>query len=297
MTNKPMPRLSMGLRAIAAALIAAASATMASTQASAMPKTAISKWVVIYTDKVPLDALLPYKTIVLDSRYHPRLQPLIDRDKQLLGYISVGEVEKFRPYYKAMDEQGLLLGTNKNWPDSRYVDVRDPRWTRRVIEELIPALLHKGFNGIFLDTLDNPAHLEREDPVKFKGMTEAAIRLVKKIRQHYPRIVIMMNRGYEILPKVAKDIDIVLGESVYADYNFKTKTYQRVPTAQYEMQVKWLKAAKAIAPGIRVFTLDYWHADDAEGIERIYRAQRRNGFSPYVATIKLTRVIAEPVAK
>ncbi|MEQ8695550.1 MAG: endo alpha-1,4 polygalactosaminidase [Bauldia litoralis] len=255
------------------------------------------KWVVIYTDKVSLDALFPFETIVLDSRYHPRLRPLIDRNKQLLGYISLGEVEKFRPHYKVMEQQGMLLGTNKNWPDSRFVDVRDPRWTRRVIEELVPALLHKGFNGIFLDTLDNPAQLERDDPVKYKGMTEAAVRLVKKIRQHFPRIVIMMNRGYEILPRVAKDIDIVLGESVYADYNFKTKTYQRVSKPTYELQVKWLKAAKARAPGLRIFTLDYWRADDPKGIERIYRAQRRNGFDPYVATIKLTRVIPEPGAK
>ncbi len=292
MTFEPKPKRAKSPTAPKAALIAAAFATLVPAAAAAMPK-----WVVVYSDKVTIDALIPFKTIVLDSRYHPRLQPLIDREKSLLGYISLGEVEKFRPHYKEMERQGILLGTNKNWPDSRYVDVRDPRWTRRVIEDLIPAILHKGFNGIFLDTLDNPSQLERENPAKYKGMADAAVRLVKKIRQHYPRIVIMMNRGYEILPKVARDIDIVLGESVYADYNFKTKTYQLVPKTLYEKQVRWLKAAKTIAPDLKIFTLDYWRANDPQGIERIYRAQRRNGFDPYVATIKLQDVVPEPRAK
>jgi uncharacterized protein (TIGR01370 family) len=292
MTETPPPRSGKGSARLKAGLIAAAFALLPLPAGAATPK-----WVVIYTNKVPIDALIPYQTIVLDSRYHPRLQPLIDRNKSLLGYLSLGEVEKYRPYYKELEKEGILLGTNRNWPDSRYVDLRDPRWTRRVIEELIPAILHKGFNGIFLDTLDNAAQLERRDPVKYKGMTQAAVRLVKTIRQHYPRIAIMMNRGYEILPKVARDIDIVLGESVYADYNFNTKTYQRVPKALYEKQVKWLKAAKAIAPGLKVFTLDYWRPQDRAGIEQIYRAQRRNGFHPYVATVKLHRVIPEPASK
>lgn len=286
--SEPTPRWGR----LRAALFAGVLVVLPSAAAAAVPR-----WVVVYTAKVKLDALLPYDTIVFDGRYHPPLQPLIDRNKTLLGYLSVGEVEKFRPYFKAVERQGILLGTNKHWPDARYVDLRDPRWTKRVIEELIPALLQKGFNGVFLDTLDDAGQLERRDPVKYKGMVAAAVRLVKTIRRHYPQIVIMMNRGYEILPKVARDIDIVLGESVFADYNFDTKTYQRVPEAQYRRQVKLLKAAKAIAPRLRIFTLDYWRPDDLQGIKRIYRAQRRNGFLPYVSTVKLQRVIHEPGMK
>ncbi len=288
MTNPLRNRPAPGLGKLTAALFAGALA-LAPSAVSATPK-----WVVVYTDKVPIDALVPYHTIVLDSRYHPRLQPLIDRNKSLLGYLSLGEVEKYRPYYKQLEKEGILLGVNQNWPDSRYVDLRDPRWTRRVIEELIPAILHKGFNGLFLDTLDDAGQLERQDPVKYKGMTAAAVSLVKTIRQNYPQIVIMMNRGYDILPQVARDIDIVLGESVFADYNFKTKTYQRVPDAQYRQQVKLLKAAKAEAPKLKVFTLDYWRPKDSKGIRRIYRAQRQNGFMPYVSTVRLQRVIHEP---
>lgn len=251
-------------------------------------------WMLVYTDKVPVRTLLKYDTIVLDSRYHPPLRPLIEAGKTVIGYISIGEVEKFRPHYKAVEKEGILLHWNKNWPDSRFVDVRDPRWTKRVIEELIPQILQKGFRGIMMDTLDNPADLERRDPKKYRGMTDAAARLVRTIRRHYPDLIIMMNRAYEILPSVERHIDIVLGESVYADYDFVKKTYKLVKREDYLRQVKWLQAAKKRTPRLRIFTLDYWNPDDRKGIEKIYKVQRANGFEPYVSTIKLNRVFQRP---
>jgi hypothetical protein len=33
-----------------------------------------------------------------------------------------------------------------------------------------------------------------------------------------------MNRGFDILPAVAADLNMVLGESIFADYDFTTKS-------------------------------------------------------------------------
>lgn len=41
-------------------------------------------------------------------------------------------------------------------------------------------------------------------------------------------------------------------------------------------------------------TLDYWNPADTAGLRRIYRAQRANGFLPYVATVELDRLVPEP---
>ena len=59
-------------------------------------------------------------------------------------------------------------------------------------------------------------------------------------------------------------------------------------------RVTILQAAKARRPKLRIMTLDYWDPEDAEGVSRIYREQRANGFEPYVATIKLDRIVTEP---
>ena len=166
---------------------------------------------------------------------------LADRGKTLLGYLSLGEVEQYRPYFSDVESEGILLGENEDWEGSFFVDVRDPRWTSRVIEQLVPEILRRGFAGVFLDTLDNAGHLERLNPARNRGMTIAAARLVRTIRFHYPTIRIMMNRGYEILPEVESHIDMVLGESVFADYDFQSKTYRLVPRDLYRRQVNLLQ--------------------------------------------------------
>ncbi|MCB1738625.1 MAG: endo alpha-1,4 polygalactosaminidase [Gammaproteobacteria bacterium] len=251
-------------------------------------------WVVYYAAELPITVFDPYELVVFDSDAHPPLQGLKERNKTVLGYLSLGEVEGNRDWFDAVRGEGLLIQENPVWKGSWFVDVRDRRWTRRVIEDLVPRILHRGFDGIFLDTLDNPAHLERTDPKRYAGMTEAAARLVRSIRRHYPDIVIMQNRGYELLPEVGGQIDAVLGESVFADYDFDTKRYQRVPDALYREQVGILKDAQRRYPELDVYTLDYWDPEDAAGLTAIYAEQQANGFRPYVATVELDRVVMEP---
>lgn len=286
----------IGRRAVAGGLLAGGAALALPRVARAAPPSVGDgvSWAVYYADKEPTRAFEPYKLLVLDSRNHPPLRPLKDRGKTLLGYISVGEVETHRSWFDRVKGWGLLDQENPNWPGSFYVDVRDRRWVKLVVEELIPGLLHAGFDGVFLDTLDNPPHLERTDPKRWAGMTDAAARLVATIRTNWPRIRIMQNRGYEILPQTARAIDYALGESVYAGWDFAAKTSRLQSEEDYRFQVDALTGAKAINPALGLFSLDYWDPADAAGLRAIYARQRANGFSPYVSVVDLDRLVAEP---
>lgn len=253
-------------------------------------------WVVYYAAELPPSAFYPYDLVVLESDTHPPIEPLIDRGKKVVGYISLGEVNETRPYFAEVKAEGILLGENEFWKGSYFVDVRDPRWTKRVIEELVPQILRRGFQGIFIDTMDNPGHLERLDAKANAGMLEAGARLVRTIRRNFPRMTIILNRGYDMLPAVERDIDMILGESVYADYDFETKKYGKVDDPTYRQQVEILQGAARRQPKLRVLTLDYWDPNDAKGIDEIYRVQTANGFSPYVATVELDRLVPRPKA-
>lgn len=243
------------------------------------------------TTTAPLDA---YDLLVFESDRHPPLAPLRRRDKKLLGYLSIGEVHEGRPYFEAIRSQGLLVTRNESWAGAHMVDVRDARWRDRVVHALVPQVLRAGFTGVFLDTADSPIHLEREQPTTYAGMTAATAELVLAIRRSFPDIAIMLNRGYEILEQVGGAIDMALGESVYADYDAETRRYRLVEPATYQLQVSWLKAAKARNPKLAVYSLDYWDPADTGGIARIYAEQRHNGFIPYVATVELDRIVPEP---
>lgn len=251
-------------------------------------------WAVYYAAELPPSAFYAYDLVVLESDRHPPLEPLIDRGKKVVGYISLGEVNETRPYFAEVKAEGILLGENENWKGSYFIDVRDPRWTKRVVEDLVPQILRRGFQGIFIDTLDNPGHLQRLDAKANAGMVEAAARLVRTLRRNYPRMTIILNRGYDLLQSVERDIDMVLGESVYADYDFETKKYGKVDDATYRQQVEILQGAARRQPNLKVLTLDYWDPSDAAGIAEIYKVQAANGFSPYVATVELDRLVPGP---
>jgi len=91
-------------------------------------------------------------------------------------------------------------------------------------------------------------------------------------------------------------IDMELGESVYSDYNFDTKTYGKVDAPTYQEQVKLLKSAQRDNPKLKVYTLDYAKPSDTKSLVDIYRTERANNFIPYVATIGLDQLVEEPKA-
>jgi uncharacterized protein (TIGR01370 family) len=252
------------------------------------------RWVCYYSDKLPAEAFLPYDLAVFDNQYHPPLAPLLAAGKQVYGYISLGEVEKRQTYFEAVRAEGILVGENENWKDSFFVDLRDPRWRRRVLRELIPAIRKQGFPGIFIDTIDDAQHLETADPRKFKGMQAAAGELILAIRKEFPDVGIILNRGFFLLPEVAGSLDYVLGESIYSDFDFASKQYRKTPEREYREAVATLQEARRAAPRLQVLTLDYWWPSDQKRISRIYAVERAKGFLPYVATVGLDTLVREP---
>ncbi len=239
-------------------------------------------------------ALAAYDVLVLDSDSHPAIDNLVKSGKTVLGYISLGEVEKNRSYYSLVRDQGLLLARNKNWPDSNYVDVRDARWTDLVVNTVIPGILAQGFTGLFLDTLDDPADLERREPKRFKGMTAAAVALVQRIHQAHPGMPIMVNRAYEILPDVASSITMSLQEGLVSDYDFDTKKYRMVKPRDTAQQRTIIQAAETHNPSLGLYSLDYWDPADKATIARIYKRETSDGFIPYVSTVDLGQIVPRP---
>lgn len=251
-------------------------------------------WVVYYGTNASLSAFKPYDPVVLESFAYADIQPLLKEGKEVFGYISLGEVESFRPWFDAVKKEGLLIEENPNWPGSYYVDVRSPLWGKRLVNEIIPRILKQGYTGLMLDTLDNAIALERRDPVKYKGMTKGAIQLIHLLHIHFPDTALFLNRAYALLPEIGGFLYGVLGESLYTDYDFETEEYKLNPPELYQKQVKLLQAAKKRYPSLILFSLDYWYPDQIDEIEKIYVVEEKNGFRPYVSTIELNRIIPRP---
>ncbi|MEP9400204.1 endo alpha-1,4 polygalactosaminidase [Sphingomonas silueang] len=252
------------------------------------------RWAVDYGPATDPVLARGYALLVLEP-HHPRpIAPLRGPGSRLLGYVSLGEIERQRPYFAALDAAGALGKPNPDWPDARRVDLRHPAWTRAVVEEIVPAILALGYDGIFIDTMDNAEAMERQDPIGNKGMVAAGAALIAAVRAAFPAIRIMLNRGYALLDAAAPAVDHVLGEAMASRWNFGTKRYDLLSDSDWQWQAERLRAAKAINPALTLHTLDYWQPADKAGVARLYARERAAGFSPYVATLALDRLWPEP---
>jgi uncharacterized protein (TIGR01370 family) len=252
------------------------------------------RWAVDYGPASDPVLARQYRLLVLEP-HHPRpIAPLRGVGSRLLGYVSLGEIERQRPYFAALDKAGALGKPNPDWPDARHVDLRHPAWTKTVLEQIIPGILALGYDGIFIDTMDNAEAMERQDPIGNNGMVAAAATLIAAIRSRFPAIRIMLNRGYAMLDTVAPQIDHVLGEAMASRWNFAAKRYDLLVESDWQWQADRLRAAQAINPRLLAHTLDYWDQGDSARVAALYARERAAGFYPYVSTLALDRLWPEP---
>lgn len=269
---------------LVSALFCGAGASMATDAAASK-----TPWAVLYHSGTPITDLFDIDLLVLDANSGYDVRTLTARGQTVLAYLSIGEVEDYRPYYTAVQKSGAVLMENKNWSGSYFVDVRHKFWVTLLIEKIIPDLLRQGYSGLMLDTVDNPIFLASQG-AKYKGMDKAAVKLIKAIRYHYPDMHIMLNRGFEILPEVATSIDSILAESTFTTYNFENKKAEKLTSIEHEGYKKALEKATKKKGTLKVYTLDYWAIDDVQTIRSIYEYQQSNGYTPYVSTVELDKI-------
>ena len=268
--------------------------TGAAAKREALPAEGIWDWAVDYGPASDPVVARRYRLLVLEP-HHPRpIAPLRGPGSSLLGYVSLGEVERSRSYYRQLDAAGALGPSNPNWPDARMLDLRHAAARRVVVDRIVPDVLALGYDGIFIDTMDSVETMERQDPTANKGMIAAGAALIGELRARFPAMRMMLNRGYAMLPDVAAKIDIVLGEAMASRWNFAAKRYELLSDSDWQWQADRLRAAKARNPALVLATLDYWDPTAGAQIARLYARERAAGFRPYVATLALDRLIPEP---
>lgn len=253
------------------------------------------KWAAFYGENTDEQTLSSYDLVVLDPTFRGSKPAITKAGARLCGYLSLGEVRTTERFYGRIDP-AALLEQNPAWPDSRRIDVRQQSWADLLTHQVIPAIAADGFSGLFLDTLDTPPYLEQQDPDGNRGMRQAAVDLVRAIRRANPNMLIIMNRGYDLLPNVVNQIDGVVAESLMtvADPG-AIVPYKWNSDAEINLQLSFLAKAQRQHKRLPILSLDYWAPEDVQTIRQIYFRERQLGHHPYVATRALDRIISEPI--
>lgn len=253
----------------------------------------VPRWAVYYDETLEAETFENLDLVVFDRHHHPELAPLKGK-LPVLGYVSIGEVFGHAPEKQTLEKEGLLIEENTLWK-SYIVDVSSPTW-RAIVLGYVDDVAAQGFDGVMLDTGESPiVWAQLKKPMRLKAMEQGIIDIIKAIRARHPSMKIMVNRAFRILPNVATDIDYVLAESIFTNTDVSTRQYALFAPNTYQQVAKQLQQLGTLAPGLKIFTLDYWNTDDVNGLERIYAAQRAQGFIPYVTTPDLRSFTPEPV--
>ncbi len=214
-----------------------------------------------------------------------------DSGKIVVAYLSIGEAEEYRYYWDP--DASYLLEENPDWAGNWYVDFSSREWQSLIIDDYIPRIRAKGFDGLYLDTLET-YHLEDRYPACSQEHMTA---FVENISTAYrsPSFYLIAQNGLEIAADIAPSVDGVGVEETYCRAVYVTILGQHVNgipqrpvvTGAHEETMDWLRDQ-----GKLVLTLDY--AVLRFQVTRCYQRSREQGYVPYVSTAVLDSIRLPP---
>ena len=205
-----------------------------------------------------LDALGEYSQVVLQPDHYTQedLLGLKAGGTKPLAYLSLGE------HFPTRGEQAVWQrpARNDDWA-THYVQVGHPLWQKH-LRSRAAAYLAKGFEGLFLDTLET-VDVFPEDRAPM-------LALLTSLRAVVGAKPLVANRGFSLLPELAPLVDAVLFEG------FSTRWTAEGYEALAKGDLEWTRhtAERLRRAGLEVYALDYGATPEL----RAFAQQRANTF-------------------
>ena len=179
---------------------------------------------------------------------------LQQKGKIVLAYLSIGEAEDYRFYWKSSWQEGnpkFIGEENDEWKGNYKVKYWYKGWWDKVLKPYMDKILSAGFNGVYLDIIDGYYYFGEKNN-KIKQRARDMVKLVEKIakygRDNYgEEFIVVPQNGSSILDDVSAKyraryidaIDAIGVESLYYNiYNQEDKEYRLEKMAQLDSQNK-----------------------------------------------------------
>jgi len=201
----------------------------------------------------------------------------------VLAYLDVGTIESYRGWYNAAKPYRLDY-----WDDwgEWYANVNAAGFRSLMLERVAPAMLAKGFDGLFLDNTDMTETHAAQKP----GMRALVTGLSRLVRAR-GKLLVAQN-GADVNWPLKRFYDGINFEDVSFSYDFDRHAYFRRradDVAQAQGEIRRYRRA-----GLEVTATDYLAARKAKETLIAVRNACSAGALPYVSDIDLTRIPAQP---
>lgn len=210
-------------------------------------------------------------------------------EKIVLAYMSIGEAEDYRFYWRParrVKPPLWLDAANPDWPGNYKVRYWDPEW-QAIILAYTDKLVNAGFDGAYLDLVDAYEYFaEQGRKTAAHEMRNFVEAIAAHARRRDPDFYIFPQNGAELarlMPSYLEVVDGIGQEDTYYGYERDDSMTPAGTTRELEQLLDLFKAA-----GKLVLTIDYattpTHVNDA------YAKSRAKGYVPFVTVRDLDRL-------
>ena len=204
----------------------------------------------------------------------------------VLGYLSVGTIEPYRSWYPLL--RPYRLPTRFEEFGEWYARLNAVGYRQALAGRIAPRLLHKGFDGLFLDNTDMIETHRRQSP----GMRRLVALLSRRV--HRGGRVLFTQNGESVIGAMLRRYDGWNREDVTSTYDFESRSYRRVSRFDHRAALAALR--RFAGRGLVTLATDYIAAGDAPVRRKAVAAACAAGALPFVSNIELTRIPARPFA-
>ncbi len=192
--------------------------------------------------------------------------------RDVLAYISIGEVEEGRAYMKSRGKKSWNTGKTQGWEGNYAAKYWDEDW-KGIVKARVSKAIEAGYDGVYLDRVDTYENVKAPNGSR-KEMINFVKEVAKEARSKRGNAAVVVQNAEELLSDkgYVDAIDGVAKESLY--YGVKGKG-RRNDDADIDTSRKLLRKAKD--EGKAVYVVEYLKGEGRSASKAKAEAER-DGF-------------------
>lgn len=163
---------------------------------------------------------------------------------RLFGYVSLMQLENWNEKLKKKVIPSDYAKQNgntiyiKEW-DTYVMNISEKHYRDILLWKIKSEIATKELDGIFFDTVDDLDYYFRDDPVLQNKMRKGYSLLLDEIKQKYPELLIIQNRGFDSYKTVSrKKVDGLLWEG-FSEKDIKSSEWAKNWLTYLKKEQRW----------------------------------------------------------
>lgn len=136
--------------------------------------------------------------------------------RRVLAYVSIGEAEDYRAYWKHVKDADFIGAENPEWKGNFKVKYWDQQWQATMFL-VINDIMGRGYDGVYLDIIDAYEYYEKSFPDAEYEMADFVISISEKIKGPWSKAWVVPQNGEKLLVyrEYRNAIDAIGKEDIY----------------------------------------------------------------------------------